>query len=580
MTTRLALVATGGTIQNTPAGRVDVSTVWDRIAQYAGVELPDAELVVHDVLRQGAESFGPTEWQQITDAVQTSCDDAAVDAVVVTHGTFTAEESAYLLHLVIDTGKPVVVTVSQRKHSTIGNDGDRNLLDAVRVACAATAAGHGVLVVANEEIHCAREVTKEHQRPGGFVSPPTGPLGTVETDVVSLYRGRCAGTRTARCCGGRTSRACPASTSSPGSPAPTPPGSSRRWRPAPGGSCSPASPTTGGAPTPRWRSWRSPGAPGWPSCSPVEVAADGSPPRPSPTTAASPGPTTSRPRKPGSSPWSASPEAAPRRCRSCMTPIETASGRPRLTDHVIVVTGGGHGIGRAYCRRLADEGAHVVIADLDGDAAAAVAAAIVAAGGSAVGHTCDVRDLGALVAVVDDAESRFGGVDGLINNAGMMVLRPISRVGFESIPEDEWDEAMDINLKGTWLGCRAVAPAMRRRGGGSIVNVGSGTFFLGPPTRAHYVASKGGVMALTRVLSRELAADGIRINTLVPGSTLSEDDPSEEVVAMRAQPIAGRSIKRIEVPEDLVGAAVFFLSADSAFVTGQSLVVDGGGILH
>ena len=112
------------------------------------------------------------------------------------------------------------------------------------------------------------------------------------------------------------------------------------------------------------------------------------------------------------------------------------------------------------------------------------------------------------------------------------------------------------------------------------MNIGSGTFFLGSPTRAHYVASKGGVIGLSRVLSRELAADNIRVNVIVPGSTLSEDDPNEDVIRMRSMPIANRSIKRIEVPEDLTGAAVFFLSSDSDYITGQTLVVEGGGILH
>lgn len=252
----------------------------------------------------------------------------------------------------------------------------------------------------------------------------------------------------------------------------------------------------------------------------------------------------------------------------------------RLESRTIIVTGGGHGIGRAYATRCAAEGAAVVIADIDGPAAATVASTIEASGGSALGMEADVRSLASMEEVVAAAESAFAGVDGLINNAGMLTIIPISRVGFESIGEEEWDDVLDTNLKGTWLACRAVAPAMRRRGGGSIVNIGSGTFFLGSPTRAHYVASKGGVIGLSRVLSRELAADSIRVNVIVPGSTLSEDEPTEEVVAMRSAPIANRSIKRIEVPEDLTGAAVFFLSADSEFVTGQTLVVEGGGILH
>ena len=252
----------------------------------------------------------------------------------------------------------------------------------------------------------------------------------------------------------------------------------------------------------------------------------------------------------------------------------------RLAKRSVIITGGGHGIGRAYALRCASEGAQVVVADIDGAAAFSVARAISTDSGAAIAVEADVRSREAMNEMVRQAEAAFGGVDGLINNAGMLTIVPISRVGFEEIDEDEWDAVLATNLKGTWLACRAVAPAMRRRGAGSIVNIGSGTFFLGSPTRAHYVASKGGVIGLSRVLSRELAEANIRVNVIVPGSTLSEDDPSEDVVRMRSGPIVNRSIKRIEMPEDLTGAAVFFLSDDSAYVTGQTLVVEGGGILH
>jgi 3-oxoacyl-[acyl-carrier protein] reductase len=252
----------------------------------------------------------------------------------------------------------------------------------------------------------------------------------------------------------------------------------------------------------------------------------------------------------------------------------------RLNGRCIIITGGGHGIGRAYARRCAEEGAAVVIADIDDAAARTVAKAITDEGGAAIGLEADVRSLASMQSVVEHTEEAFGGVDGLISNAGMLTIIPISRVGFEAIDEAEWDDVLDTNLKGTWVSCRAAVPAMRRRGGGSIVNIGSGTFFLGSPTRAHYVASKGGVIGRSRVLSRELAPDNIRVNVIVPGSTLSEDDPSDEVISMRSVPIANRSIKRIEVPEDLTGAAVFFLSSDSDYITGQTLVVEGGGILH
>jgi L-asparaginase/Glu-tRNA(Gln) amidotransferase subunit D len=144
--------------------------------------------VVREVTRAGSETFGPSDWDAIASATQDFADDDSIDAVLVTHGTFTVEESAYLLHLVVDTKKSLVVVVSQRKHSTAGNDGDRNLADAVRVALSPQAPGLGVLLVVNEEVHSAREVTKENQRPGAFTSAPVGPLGTVELDQATLYR--------------------------------------------------------------------------------------------------------------------------------------------------------------------------------------------------------------------------------------------------------------------------------------------------------------------------------------------------------------------------------------------------------
>jgi L-asparaginase len=188
MSRRIAIVATGGTIQNTPTGRLPVEKVWERVGDYAGDPPPKVELVVRDILRAGSETFGPAEWRTIVETVQEVADDTAIEAVIVTHGTFTAEETAYLLQLTVDTDKPIVVVVSQRKHGTAGNDGDRNLVDAVKVALHPDAGRLGVVLVANEEIHSAREVTKENQRPGAFSSAPFGALGTVELDQATLYR--------------------------------------------------------------------------------------------------------------------------------------------------------------------------------------------------------------------------------------------------------------------------------------------------------------------------------------------------------------------------------------------------------
>lgn len=188
MTPRIGLVATGGTIQNTPSRRIPFEEVWAKLSQYPGNPPPEVELAVNDILREGSETFGLEEWRKIGETVQRLADDESIDAVVVTHGTFTAEETAFLLHLTVDTTKPIVVVVSQRKHSMAGNDGDRNLIDAMKVALDPAARGLGVVLVVHEEIHCAREVTKENQRPGAFASPPLGPLGTVELDRPSIYR--------------------------------------------------------------------------------------------------------------------------------------------------------------------------------------------------------------------------------------------------------------------------------------------------------------------------------------------------------------------------------------------------------
>lgn len=190
MLPRVTVVATGGTIANTPGGRVSIGQVMEDISKWypAGDPSALAHIEVVSVLCEGAETFTPAEWVTISRAVNEHLADPAVDGVVVTHGTYTAEETAYFLHLTANSEKPVVVVCSQRKHATIGNDGVRNLLDAVRVASHPGSVGKGVMVLLNEEIHSAREVVKSNQRPGGFVSRGLGILGSVEVDQVSFYR--------------------------------------------------------------------------------------------------------------------------------------------------------------------------------------------------------------------------------------------------------------------------------------------------------------------------------------------------------------------------------------------------------
>jgi L-asparaginase len=187
---RVRIVSTGGTIANTPGGRLPFEQVLDEINQWYPADDPRraADLTITEVLREGAETFTPAEWVKISNAVNAEICRPDVDAVVVTHGTYTAEETAYFLHLTVKSDKPVVLACSQRKHSTIGNDGDKNLLDAVRVAVDRSSRGRGVMVVLNEEIHSAREIMKTNQRPSGFSSGMIGTLGSVESDQVTLYR--------------------------------------------------------------------------------------------------------------------------------------------------------------------------------------------------------------------------------------------------------------------------------------------------------------------------------------------------------------------------------------------------------
>ena len=161
-----------------------------------------------------------------------------------------------------------------------------------------------------------------------------------------------------------------------------------------------------------------------------------------------------------------------------------------------------------------------------------------------------------------------------------MTVVPMSRVGFEEISREEWDQMMNVNLAGTWIACKAVVPEMRKNGYGKIVNIGSGVSFKGVPTRVHYVASKAAIIGFTRTLAREVGGDNITVNCVAPGGTLSEENPSEEVLELRSKKIGTRAIRRVQVPEDIAGAVAFFASEDSDFITGQTLVVDGGSVMH
>lgn len=247
-----------------------------------------------------------------------------------------------------------------------------------------------------------------------------------------------------------------------------------------------------------------------------------------------------------------------------------------LCDRSALVTGAAHGIGLAYARGLAEQGARVVLADLDGDAGVKAAATLVDDGLDARAVTVDVADSDS----VDRCRERIGGVDILINNAAVFATVPMTRGGYLDVPLDEWDLMMAVNLRGIWLMSRAFVPGMQERGYGKVVNISSGTALKGSASRIHYVTSKAGVIGFTKTLAREVGAAGVTVNCVAPGSTLSEGEGDADAVDRRQSAVAGRAIPRVQMPDDLVGAIVFFASPASDFVTGQTLVVDGGACMH
>jgi NAD(P)-dependent dehydrogenase (short-subunit alcohol dehydrogenase family) len=237
----------------------------------------------------------------------------------------------------------------------------------------------------------------------------------------------------------------------------------------------------------------------------------------------------------------------------------------RLEGKVALVTGGAQGIGAAIAEGLRDEGATVVIADLNPPEG---------------GIRADVADEADVQRMVDESVERHGRLDILVNNAGLyasLAMRP-----FTEIPLEEWRQVMDVNVASMFLTCRAAVPVMRGQGGGKIVNISSGTPFRGVPFLLHYVTSKGAIVALTRALAKELGRDNIHVNCVAPGFTLSEGVKAnpEVVEKLRDASIAARTIQRDQVPEDVVGAAVFLCTPAADFITGQTMVIDGGQYFH
>jgi NAD(P)-dependent dehydrogenase (short-subunit alcohol dehydrogenase family) len=246
----------------------------------------------------------------------------------------------------------------------------------------------------------------------------------------------------------------------------------------------------------------------------------------------------------------------------------------RLAGRVVIVTGAGQGIGKVYALGLAAAGARLALCDLRDPVD--VAAQIEAAGGEALSRAADITSPQAVAAFVAATVERYGTVHALVNNAAMFtVLTPRP---FYEIDSAEWDKVMQVNTRGTFEVTKAVVPFMRAQRYGKIVNIASGTLFKGSPGMLHYVASKGAVVAMTRVMARELGEDNIGVNCVAPGFT--ESEMASEHAKRSGPTVQSRCFKRPETPEDLVGAIVFMCSSESDFITGQTLLVDGGSVLH
>jgi NAD(P)-dependent dehydrogenase (short-subunit alcohol dehydrogenase family) len=243
----------------------------------------------------------------------------------------------------------------------------------------------------------------------------------------------------------------------------------------------------------------------------------------------------------------------------------------RLAGRTCIVTGGAKGLGRAFATALAAEGARVAIADIveGGPLALELGGLFVEA---------DISDPAACRLVAAETEAGLGPVDVLVNNAAVFASLPMNR--YDEWAAEDWAQVLAVNVQGTAQMIAAVAPGMAARGQGSVINITSGTVYKGMPRMLPYIASKGAVAAMTRALSRELGDSGVRVNSLAPGLTLSSSilENTDHLEAARARVVASRALKRDGYPEDLTGALVFLACDDSRFMTGQTLVVDGGSV--
>ena len=246
-----------------------------------------------------------------------------------------------------------------------------------------------------------------------------------------------------------------------------------------------------------------------------------------------------------------------------------------LSDRTVIVTGAATGIGQAFAVGCAAQGANVVVADLS--AADETVALIEKAGGAVLAVKVDVSDDASTRAMAQAALQRFGRIDGLVNNAAY--FREVKLTPFEEIDPAVWERIFAVNVKGVWNCCKAVMPAMRERGSGAIVNIASVVAVAGQPGYLHYVASKGAVLSMTKGLAKECGAHGVRVNVIAPGFVIT-DATKNRPVEWQQSFLKARAISREQRPDDLVGTALYLLSDLAGFVSGQTIVVDGGHIMY
>jgi NAD(P)-dependent dehydrogenase (short-subunit alcohol dehydrogenase family) len=250
-----------------------------------------------------------------------------------------------------------------------------------------------------------------------------------------------------------------------------------------------------------------------------------------------------------------------------------------VRERTVVVTGGARGIGRVYAEAFASAGMRVVLADVYAAEGETVARGIRDQGGKALAVRADISQEKDVQAMAEAAAREFGGIDALVNNASLMSSLP--RRPWDEIPLEEWDRVMAVDLRGLFLCCRAVVPHMKKRGKGKIVNISSTRVLEGTPNRLHYTTAKAGVLGFTRALARELGADRINVNAVLPGLTLSDTQVASSPASyLAAKEDKSRALGRSQYPEDLVGTVLYLLSDASDYVTGQSFTVDGGKVMH